>query len=503
MSCTHCGSTETIKKGWVSGRQRYLCKECNRYSYDEQVATGYVPNHIAKFNANTSKLPTTSKTWVITSAINDTETNKDFLSSLLLYCLHNNADLMVVPLQYQMTEDSTWDDTLTEFFLTDNKRLHHNLRILSGIRTSVSAVNPLSTVDSMCKGDSVIMPSPQIMMKTVAINQVDPASIVYTTGCVSIPNYTTTKAGEQATFNHSFAALVVEIDEEIDSFHIRVLNADDRGGFYDLDKYYSKKGVSSNHRIPAVVLGDEHVWHIDPSVKAATFTNDNSICSVLNPEYLIRHDVLDFYSASHHHKNSFHTRYKKLVNGKHLVREELLATQLYLIETTPATSTSIIVGANHNEHLDKWADTADIKADVANGLIYHLLNYLKLMSIEEGENKTVFQLWCENELDTDYIKFLNDTDSFKLHDIELGLHGHNGTNGSRASTSQFSKLGCKSIIGHSHSPSITHGAYCVGHSSYSKLDYTKGPSSWRQAHCLIHPNGKRQMVFITSGKWRR
>lgn len=29
-SCKHCGSKKIIKSGFASGKQRYLCKECNK-----------------------------------------------------------------------------------------------------------------------------------------------------------------------------------------------------------------------------------------------------------------------------------------------------------------------------------------------------------------------------------------------------------------------------------------------------------------------------------------
>jgi transposase-like protein len=32
MTCKHCGSEKVIKDGLVQGKQRYLCKECNKTS---------------------------------------------------------------------------------------------------------------------------------------------------------------------------------------------------------------------------------------------------------------------------------------------------------------------------------------------------------------------------------------------------------------------------------------------------------------------------------------
>jgi hypothetical protein len=34
------------------------------------------------------------------------------------------------------------------------------------------------------------------------------------------------------------------------------------------------------------------------------------------------------------------------------------------------------------------------------------------------------------------------------------------------------------------------------------LEYTAGPSSWLNTHCLLHADGKRQLIHIIDGKWR-
>jgi hypothetical protein len=442
---------------------------------------------------------------VITTALNDTRTNFKFLETLQSYCAINNAELLIIPVKYLTSdiEEYTWDEDLAEYFIRNNILLTPDLKLLAGVHISPTAANPLAGFDSMSKGMSLIIPSTKLMMKTVAVNHIDKPAIIHTTGSISYPNYTNTKAGEKATFNHSFSAVIVEEDSDIDSFHIRVLNSDESGAFYDIEHHYS--GVARNNvtSVPGIVLGDEHVKHIDPEVKKATFDNHDSICSVLRPEFLIRHDVLDFYAASHHHKNNFFTQYKKYMAGTNNVEAELHETIDYLIKTTPSGSKSIIVDSNHNNHLDVWLNTVDAKKEPWNAKLYHKLMYLKLDAIENKIDENTFSLWCKNTKPSSNIMFVGDDESFKIFDIELGFHSDRGVNGSRGSTIQFSKLGHKTVIGHQHSPNIYEGAYCVGHSCVSKLDYNRGPSSWHQAHCVIYPNGKRQMIFIKNGKWRK
>lgn len=64
------------------------------------------------------------------------------------------------------------------------------------------------------------------------------------------------------------------------------------------------------------------------------------------------------------------------------------------------------------------------------------------------------------------------------------------------------KTGLVSLTSNSHTPGIEGGAYQVGTSSELKLEYTRGPSSWLNCHCLIYGNGKRTMIFIVDGKWK-
>jgi len=98
--------------------------------------------------------------------------------------------------------------------------------------------------------------------------------------------------------------------------------------------------------------------------------------------------------------------------------------------------------------------------------------------------------------------FIGEQDSFKLYDIELGFHSHRGTNGARGSAVGFSKLGYKTVID-MLIPHVLSMAVIGRYKFTIKLDYNQGPSSWQHADCLIHKNGRRQMIFIIKGKYCR
>jgi len=511
IACPVCQSSSIIRKGKVlqSGEivQRYKCKICPSPINNFYIAI----NDDIIINEPAIESTNKNRTWVVTTAVNDVPVNEKFLNTLKTYCEYNNAELLIGAIKYNqgLNEDGySWDESVIPYLVNTNITLTNGLKYLAGVPISPAIGNPLSGFESFSKGDSIILSHPQLMMKTVAVSHVDHAAILTTTGCVTEPVYTITKQGSKAKFNHSYSALVIEEDSEIDSFHIRILNSDESGIFYDIDKIYTGGSIKYTSNIPAIVLGDEHVAFVDEEVMKATFYNTDSIINVLKPKKIIRHDIYDGYSASHHHSKNIFTQYAKHISGKNDVSKELALTIEHILRTTPDYAESIIVSSNHNEHLTKWLNEANPKLDPTNAILYHELMYLTLKNTKLGESgaefPNPFELWCENNYELNNVKFISGFDTYKIKDVELSFHGHNGVNGSRGSIEQFSKLGTKTISGHSHSPGIFGGSWVVGTSSKLKLEYNSGgPSSWKQAHCIIYPNGKRQMIFINSGKWRR
>ena len=114
-----------------------------------------------------------------------------------------------------------------------------------------------------------------------------------------------------------------------------------------------------------------------------------------------------------------------------------------------------------------------------------------------------FVFWGKKYLSEDSSYFFLERDqSFKIKDIEVGSHGDKGANGARGSLNGMSKLGVKTVTGHSHSPGIIGGAYQVGTSTRYQLEYNRGPSSWLHTHCIIYANGKRALINIINGRYK-
>ena len=205
--------------------------------------------------------------------------------------------------------------------------------------------------------------------------------------------------------------------------------------------------AKSKEPIEALITGDEHAVFSDPDVVKATYSDKKSLVNVFKPKYIVRHDILDFFSASHHHKHDFFLKYAKHhSDGVWSVSNELKLTIDHINKTTPDFSTNIIIASNHNEHLMRWLNEADPKLDPENALLYHYLMYKMLEQTEMGVTDVncpePFQLVAEPQMKKKTI-FLGRNEPFKIADVELSMHGDRGASGSRGSSKQFSNIPCE------------------------------------------------------------
>jgi hypothetical protein len=451
--------------------------------------------------------------FIITSSMNNCEIDSRFWKSLQRYAKTNKACLLVVPSRYKnptsqgetsnQKDDYWWPDEVQKHMTDDMVKLHKNLLLMAQVRVGATAVNPLTGLEALSGGASSIFGHSQIAMKTVPTPQHHLPKAMWTTGSCSVPNYSDTKAGIKGEFHHNMGALVVERDGS--RFHCRTVTADVDGGFYDLNYYYGPNKVEKNSRVLAIVTGDEHAMFSDSKNKAATYTNKDSIVNTLKPEKIVRHDVFDGYSISHHNRHDPVIQYSKHKNGHHLVKDELELTVKYIDETTPKFAENLIVASNHHDHLLRWLKESHPAQEPWNADVWLEIWGLLKDTIEFKERGVVykdpFALWMKSRLKSK-AKFLSRDAEDSIGGVMIGFHGDQGSNGSRGSINQYAKFGAKTVIGHSHSPGIKHGAYQTGTSSTLRMDYTSGPSSWAHCHCVIYPNGKRQLIFVIDGHWR-
>lgn len=459
-------------------------------------------------------------TYIITAAQNATPVNEEFFKSIMTYVEHNDAKLLVIPYRYKnptsvftAVDSSTewWVSALKPYIVDEKIRLTKELVIIGSVKIQPTAVEPLSGFDGYTGTSSAIFGHPKIQQKIVPAVSTNLPKILVTTGSVTKPNYTDSKAGFKGNFHHSYAALIVEVTET--EFHLRHVHfrAD---GFYDLDKFYGADGtVTTDTRIAALVTGDTHAMFLDKDVETATYSAEDSICNTLKPEMKIFHDLTDFYSRNHHHRGDDLTQYAKYHYDLGNVERELQASADLLDRYNHKDSVNVIVKSNHDEAFDRWLRESEPKGDPENAKFYYYMKYNQLRGMtytpEDGyDTIDPFEFWCNNPESerglgcVENTIFLKRDQSLMVAGVELSFHGDKGPNGAKGSIKSFAKVAEKCIIGHSHTPGIYEGAYQVGTSSKLKLDYNSGPSGWMHTHAIVYQDGTRTLINIINGKWR-
>ena len=511
MKCTHCQSENVEKRGKRERKGeayiRLVCNDCKRWSKEpfvynnEQVLTAQLGN---------GDLVNGKKRVIVSSAQNNTPVDPKFWAGINQYARFLDAAIVIIPVMYrnptmpgQEAEEAWWPKEVLPYLCQTDISPFPGVRIMGNVKVAATATNPLSGLDSLSRGDSCVIGHAQIQLRCVATPQHKLPKILLTTGSVSQKSYSKSKAGILAAFHHSLGFAIIEQDNEDDEiFHLRSVVADDNAEFYDLDKHVSARAVKTGKRAEALVLGDEHTLFTSPEVVRATFMDEKSIVSTLKPRYLVRHDLIDSYSISHHHRSEPDRQYVKYRTGVNRLEEELRTTQRYLEATTPKGSTSVIVPSNHHNHITRWLRETDWRMEPWNAKVYHEMWAAWIDHMDRKQPFHPFTWWMMNNCAADTL-YLQPDYPFIVKGIYLGYHGDKGINGAKGSLGQFAKIGVKTVTAHWHAPGIEKGAYLVGTSTKLNLEYTNGPSSWLNTHCIVHANGKRQLVNIIKGGWRR
>ncbi len=454
--------------------------------------------------------------FVITSAQNNADVHEPFFHALQRYCDYNNALLIVLPVRYKnvtayISGDDykvKWPEVLKPYYLNHELKLNNSLVVLGDFKVQATARSPLSGIGPYAKQLSAIIGHAQLELQMVPTPLDDMPRKLMTTGSVSQKHYSSSKIGMLADFHHTLGAIVVETDGDL--FWTRQINALEDGSFYDIDvQYFAHDTPSAGHRLSGLVCGDIHVDFADPDVLRGTFTAPNSIYQICHPENVYLHDVLDFHSANHHHRNDSFTRYAKHHAGMSNVKDELDRVVKFHNTNCKLVDTNWhYIASNHNDALTRWLNEADPKYDPENALLYHQFQVFMLENTKFGPSGTEvpnpLKYYMMPRIKNPQSTFFHSRGyKLMLFDIDMSQHGDAGANGARGSINSFANSGYKTVTGHGHAPGIVRGSYRVGTSSLLRLSYNqKGYSSWFQTHCFVYPNGKRSLIDLIDGRWR-
>lgn len=514
--CPRCDNKMQSNGCTPAGATRWRCQNGGQYCYSTTnpgvAVKGSGPKSTKKSKRFTRALGQVGTgRFIVTSAQNATPVHDGFWASLKVAAEHLGAEIIVIPTRYRnptsqwsasQENEEWWVEEVTPFLFNTRKKLCSNLTLLGDIKVQPTATQPLTGLEGLTGGESAIVGHSKIQFRVIPVPAGKTPKILTTTGACTVKNFTDSKAGQLGKFHHSLAATVVEVYGG--RFHLRQISADSDGGFTDLNKSYTPQGVQDAPPALGLVMGDSHVRFIDPKVEKATF-GSGGIVETLNPRTLVWHDVLDGYSVNPHNAENVFSAFAKHSRGYDNVRVEIEDTVCFLDKYT-GDRKSVVVSSNHNDFLQRWVLTHDWKTDPKNAQFYLETAAAMLDSTTMGtggaEYQDPFTHWVEKLSKNPGVKCLKIDESLTLAGIEVGIHGHQGPNGSRGSAKNLSRLGAKTIIGHSHTPCIQEGCFQAGTSTPLRLEYTHGPSSWLNTHVVVYASGKRSLITIIEGQWR-
>lgn len=459
--------------------------------------------------------------YVVTSALNNCDIDRAFLRSLEVYCAEMGAQLLVVPVHYKNVTlfsgayEPWWPKELNKYWVTKDVELCSNLVLMGSMRIQATAVKPLSGTAGMTQGRSAIYGHPQMAVETVPTPMSKLPLVQMTTLCLSKPLYSETKAGRLGEFHHSVGALVVEV--EGDTFWWRHVHAGAGGEFTDLGQKWSGRGSKKAARALAVVAGDVHVGFEDKSVVEAVL-GEAGLVKEVGAQNLILHDLLDFFSASHHHTGNRVLKVLKEARGRNSVYDELSSVAQWLSKYTKEGFTSWVIRSNHShDHLDKWLNLNSEQVDTKNQWLWHTLNSRHLQEamdmaerdpsgdVEGWHVTSPFELAMRELLPSEVlsrVEFPDDRNPLEFADIDCSNHGDKGPNGTRGGGQAYRRVQRKTIIGHTHSPGVFGGCMVVGMMAKKDLPYMSGYSGHLHCMAVIYADGARTLIPVIAGRYK-
>ena len=426
------------------------------------------------------------KSFLITSATNNSTLNQKFFDTLELFSKHHKSQLLIIPLKYRHNtliakKDYQWPVAIHNYALLDDLILSKSFMV-SGLRLTATAIDPLSGMQAHSGQRSVVYGATSLHLRLAATPGDELPKMLQTTGSCTSKTYTRTKAGGKAKFNHVFAATYVKLVGD-KFYHTQIIW--DGKGFYFLNEYWTPDGLQPGENSAAIVRGDDHAAMHDRVILKARAR----LCDRLKPEIHVFHDVFDGVSISHHHKlldkiKVFNMRMNSLA-------WELKHTAAHIVQT--GGKENWIVDSNHDRHIERYLNEGRHLKEPHNAAIGS-----ELLAEIAYKNKSALECAFQKYIPGCY-KFVNANKRANIKGIDVSQHGDRGANGSRGSIKGFANAMYKTVIGHSHSPGISGGAWQTGVSTL-KQPYRVGLSTWACADVIINANGKRSMYFYINGK---
>lgn len=368
--------------------------------------------------------------------------------------------------------------------LTGLKRLRVHRTDLSGNAGGEISTKRLKT--------SLIVAHSKQMLEVVATGISTHPRIIHSTGAITKPAYLKNRIGMIANEDHKLGGLVVEIEGGI--FHIRQVQFDPvDGSFVDMATRYYADGSTAFERAEAFKMGDLHPGHEDQEVLEAHY----KLWDIIKPKKIFLEDFFDGASISHH------TEKKKLTKAKLPEKFKDLPTEIEgakrvlkeVWANAPKDAVFYATASNHPEHVMRYLDEGRyINDNRPNYIIGHRMVVMCLDEknpLKEYLDPSNKMIWTDENQD------------LFIEGVQMNAHGHLGTNGAKGGKVGHEMSLGNAMVAHSHTPSVYHDLFTVGHSTRPRHGYNNGASTWIPGSGAVYKGGQKQLYLFIKGKFTR
>ena len=493
-----------------------IIRECAFDKYKDLKDSVFNETMITKeYHDRVEKAIKTYRSFIVTSAVVSKAVNLEFFDALRTYAKKNHSAVLILPCADASNNEGrkvfkyNFDPVLNKYdnvFIlmkngkTDSYFITPDLAICT-IEQSAKKVYSLAGLDEIVviNNATTILGSPKQEKRAIPTFKENIPKYLCSTGSVTMDNYNdecymSKRTSMKAKWAHVYGAFIVERSLDGKKAFIRPVQASPDGSFTDLNIVYKSDGTTKRAEGTVLVNGDAHAGAHDNELYK--FIISNFVISDY-VDMIVLHDICDSASCNHHEVNDTITKVSRTQDNSCKLQQDINNVVRYLNELTAYGKQVVVVNSNHDNFIERSIRALSVVTDKDYpNMQLHLGAWLYL---SRNKNANILEYLVTNNIELklerpDLITWLGDSVSYKVHGVELGMHGHQGANGAKGSLTTTSRYVGKAVIGHSHSSAIKGKTFQVGTTSEMDMGYNKGLSSWTRTCCLVHADGTMQLI---------
>jgi hypothetical protein len=338
---------------------------------------------------------------------------------------------------------------------------------------------------------SIIVGHSKQMLEVVPTGNDTHPRIIHSTGTISTSDYLRNRIGMIANEDHKLGGLIVEIQGDV--FWVRQVQFDPvNGSFVDLGRRYHADGRVTKERAQAFKMGDIHPGHHCEKALNAMY----ELWDIIKPRRIFFEDFFDGTSISHHLVNKRLTRAKISQEMPHFID---FPTEVAMAKETlekiwakaPADAELIATASNHPEHVTRYLEEARYINDCPAN---YILGHEMVIDALKGKNP------LQERLDPNKrMRWTSENEDYFVEGVQMNAHGHLGIGGSKGGKASHEKAYGDAMVAHSHTPSIYHNTFTVGHMTHERHGYNNGPQTWVLCCGAVYRGAQKQLYMIVKG----